>query len=135
MQGAVLSGGNPPPAGATLGGMRLSLQAMANNAAWAIIIGLAGLAVVMVLILGPFGLILLGLMTMLVCTGFSLNDQVPTWGPAVFGAQTAQQDSPEQRAGMLEERRTTLLGLRFYRRCGILLVLAGAAGFAWQQWR
>lgn len=113
-----------------LGLMRFSASAIANAVAWGIIIALAGLAVVLVAILGPFGLLLLGLFTLLLCTLFTLNEDVPTWGTEVFRARMDHPASPEQRAAMAEERRAYLSPLRFYRWCGIVLIAAGAAGFA-----
>ncbi len=115
--------------------MRFSLGAVANIAAWAGIIGLACGAVVMVTRLGPVGLVLLGLLTLFICTRLSLDQDAPTWGTEVFKARMANHKSPEQRAAMVEERRAAVSPLRFYRWCGVLLTVAGAAGFAWQQWQ
>ena len=89
----------------------------------------------LVAILGPFGLILLGLADLLVCTLFGLNEDAPTWGTQVFSARMQGGQSPEQRAAMLEQRHAMLAPLRFYRWCGVLLIAAGVAGFGWQQWR
>jgi hypothetical protein len=102
---------------------------------WAVLIGLACVAVLMVAVLGPFGLVLLGLLTLLLCTLFELNSEVPTWGTGGFEARMGNSGSPEQRAAMREDRRAHLSPLRFYRWCGAALVLAGGAGFVWQQWR
>lgn len=115
--------------------MRLSGSTAANAAAWAVIIGLIGAACAMVVIIGPFGLILLGLFTLFVCTSMNLREDAPTWGTDVFRARMTGYGSPEQRAAMLEERRADLSPLRFYSRCGIVLVVAGILGFAWQQFR
>jgi hypothetical protein len=49
-----------------------------NAIVWAVPTDLACAAVRMVAILGPFGLILLGLLTVLLCTLFDLNSGVPT---------------------------------------------------------
>ena len=43
--------------------------------------------------------------------------------------------SKEQRAAMFDEKRASLSPLRFYRWCGVVLIVAGAAGFTWQQLR
>jgi hypothetical protein len=115
--------------------MRLPLAAIANAAALAILIGLTTLAFVMVLILGPFGLILLGLATLFVCTSISLRDDNPAWGTEVFKGRIGGLKTPEQRAAEAAEKEQTLAPLRFYRWCGIALVVAGSAGFAWQQLR
>jgi hypothetical protein len=115
--------------------MRFSGSTAANAAAWAVIIGLIGLACAMVVIIGPFGLILLGLFTLFVCTSINLREDAPTWGTDVFRARMTDYHSPEQRAAMLEEKRAFLSPLRFYGRCGIALVVAGILGFAWQQFR
>jgi hypothetical protein len=113
--------------------MRPSASAAANATAWVILIGLIGVAFVMVVVLGPFGLILLGLLTLFVCTSVQLRDETPTWGIEVFKARMASRFTPEQRAAMAEEKARSLAPLRFYRWCGVLLVVAGIAGFAWQQ--
>jgi hypothetical protein len=113
--------------------MRLPVATMANAAAWAILIGLIGVAFVMVVILGPFGLILLGLLTVFVCTSAGLREDNPTWGPAVFKSRIVGHRSPEQRAAQAAEREQTLTPLRFYRWCGVALLVAGIAGFAWQR--
>lgn len=113
--------------------MRLPLGTVGNVAAWAVIVVLACGAVLLVARLGPFGLILLGLLTLLVCTRIGLDQDTPTWGPQVFKARMTSNASPEQRAAAHEERQASLSPLRFYRWCGIILVVAGAAGFTWQQ--
>ena len=113
--------------------MRGPAIAMANAAAWAIVIGLICIALVLVVVLGPFGLIVLGLLTLFVCTSVSLREDAPTWGTAVFKARMATHRSPEQRASMAEERDRSLAPLRFYRWCGLVLLVAGIAGFVWQQ--
>jgi uncharacterized membrane protein YdcZ (DUF606 family) len=113
--------------------MRLSASTAANVFAWIVLIGLIAVAFVMVEILGPFGLVLLGLLTLFVCTQYHLNDDVPAWGTEVFRARMASRGSPEQRAAMREEKRVNMSPLRFYRWCGVVLLVAGVAGFVWQQ--
>lgn len=54
--------------------------------------------------LSPFGLVLLGLLTLLLCTLYNLNSEVPTWGTEVFKAQTHSHGFPEQRPAMREEK-------------------------------
>jgi hypothetical protein len=113
--------------------MRIPATTIANATAWAVLVCLIAAAFVVVVILGPFGLIVLGLLTLFVCTSFSLREDAPTWGPEAFRARMAKHSSPEQRAAVDEARRLSLAPLRFYRWCGIILLLAGVAGFAWQQ--
>jgi hypothetical protein len=115
--------------------MRVSTSTAANCTAWAILIGLIGVAFVLVIVLGPFGLILLGLLTLFICTSVQLREDTPTWGVEVFKARTASQVPPEQQAAMAEEKARSLAPLRFYRWCGVALLVTGIAGFAWQQVR
>lgn len=114
--------------------MRLSTGTVANAVAWAALAGLIAVAFVTVVALGPFGLILLGLLTLFVCTSIDLREDTPTWGTEVFKARTGTRGSPEQRAAIAEERQQARAPLKFYRRCGGLLLVVGIAGFAWQQW-
>jgi hypothetical protein len=114
--------------------MRFSAGAAANIFAWAILIVLIAVAFVMVEILGPFGLVVLGLLTLFICTQYDLNDDNPSWGTHVFRARMADRGSREQRAALREEKRVSMSPLRFYRWCGVVLLVAGLAGFAWQ-WR
>ena len=86
----------------------------------------------MVVILGPFGLILLGVIVLFICTSMSLREDAPISG-TVFKARVTSPRSPEQRAAEAAEKHSFLSSLRFYRWCGIVLVVAGAAGFVWQQ--
>ncbi len=80
-----------------------------------------------------FGLIVLGLIILFICTQYHLNDDVPAWGTEVFHARMVSRGSPEQRAAIQEEKRTSMSPLRFYRWSGITLLVAGIAGFVWQQ--
>jgi len=113
--------------------MRVPAITVANAIAWIILFGLIGAAVVMVTTLGPFGLILLGLMTLFICVSLNMNEDSPTWGTEVFKARLSTHGSPEQRAALKEERAQSLAPLTFYRWCGFALVVAGIAGFIWQQ--
>jgi hypothetical protein len=115
--------------------MRFSAATAVNVFAWAILIGLIAIAIVMVEILGPFGLVVQGLITLFICTAYQLNDNVPSWGTEVFRSRMRDGGSPEQRAAMREETRLSLSPLRFYRWCGVVLLVSGIAGFAFQQWR
>jgi hypothetical protein len=112
--------------------MRFSAITTANAIAWVVLIGLVAVAFVLVVLWGPLGLMVLGLFTLLVCTSFNLHEGTPTWGVEVFKARIDSHGSPEQRAAMLEGRRADLSPLRFFRRCGAVLLIAGAAGFLWQ---
>jgi hypothetical protein len=113
--------------------MRFSASNAANAFAWAVLIGLVGVAFVLVMVLGPFGLILLGVLGLFVCTSSSLHEDTPTWGTAMFSARSTARSTPEQSAAMREEKAAYLSPLRFYRWCSVALIVAGAAGFVWQQ--
>jgi hypothetical protein len=113
--------------------MRLTPSSAANAFAWAILIGLICVAFVMVVILGPFGLILLGLLTLFVCTSASLREDMPTWGTEISKTRTANDTSPEQRAARREERDRNLAPMQYYRWYGVVLIVAGIAGFTWQR--
>ena len=115
--------------------MRFPAAAVANTAAWAVLTGLIGLAFVLVIVLGPFGLILLGVAMLFVCTSIGLRDDNPTWGVEVFKARQSTPASPEHQAAQAEARERSLAPLRFYRWCGLALVVAGIGGFLWQQWQ
>lgn len=115
--------------------MRFSASAVANGFAWVVVFCLIGVAAVVADVLGFFGLMLLGTLVWLICTLANLHQDAPTWGVEVFRARMSGYGSPEQRAAMLEEHQAFVSPLRFYRWCGIVLLLMGAAGVAWQQWR
>ena len=106
-----------------------------NLLALAVLAGLGAVAVVMTILLGPFGLVILGLLTLLVCSQFTLDEHAPTWGARVFAARMAAGGSPEDRAAAAEARRAALAPIRFYRWCGLFLVTVGCAGVAWGYWR
>ena len=112
--------------------LRVSPGDLANGAAWAVLLGLAAVAVVLVVVLGPFGLVLLGLLTVFVCSQFTLDEHAPGWGRHVFQAGMDAGGPPEQRAARAAERQAALAPVRFYRWCGVVLLLAGVAGLAWQ---
>jgi hypothetical protein len=113
--------------------MRPSAGAVANVTAWAILIGLICVAFVMVVVLGPFGLILLGLLTLFICSSVQLREDIPIRSIVVFKARTESRISPGQRAASAEERERSLAPLSLYRWCGVVLLIAGFAGFVWQQ--
>ncbi len=114
--------------------MRFSPGAIGNAIAWIALCGLALVAILVANRLGFFGLLILGVLTVLVCTLASLNDDVPTWGTEVFKARMSEGGSPEQLASARAERRAFISPFVFYRRCGIGLTVIGATGFAWQTW-
>ena len=107
----------------------------ANILAAAILAVLAAVAIVVAILLGPFGVVVLGLLTLLVCTRFSLDEHAPTWGARVFSAQMTTAGSPEQRAAEADAWRAALAPVRFYRWGGVVLVASGCLGIAWQFWR
>jgi hypothetical protein len=131
---------NPASSGATAPrslwcGMRFSAGTVANAAAWAVLAVLIAVAFVTVNLLGPAGLVILGLFVLFICTAVNLYVDAPTWGTEVFKARIASPGSPEQRAAVFDEKRVSLSPIRFYRWCGVVLVIAGATGFIWQQVR
>jgi hypothetical protein len=115
--------------------MRFSAGTVANAAAWAVLAVVIAVAFVTVNLLGPAGIAILGLFVLFICTAVNLYEDAPSWGTEVFKARIASHGSPEQRAAMIDEKRASLSPLRFYRWCGVVLVVAGAAGFTWQQLR
>lgn len=115
--------------------MSFSASSAANTAAWVVIILLIVAAIGVAYRLGFMGLVLLGGMTCLVCVLAELDRNTPTWGTDVFKAQMARQRSPDQKAAMSEEDRTYVSALRFYRWCGLFLIVVGALGFVTQQWK
>ena len=106
-----------------------------NGLAWLVLAGFGAAAVVLVTILGPFGLVLLGLATLLVCTMGELDESTPLWRSTVLRPPDTPLGSPEQRAAIAEQRQTISGSYRFYRRCGFGLAMAGVALLAWQHWR
>jgi hypothetical protein len=79
--------------------------------------------------------VILGLFVLFICTAVNLYEDAPTWGTEVFKARIANHGSPERRTAMFDEKRASLSPIRFYCWCGVVLVVAGAAGFTWQQVR
>jgi hypothetical protein len=114
--------------------MRSTAAEIANALAWAVLLVLAGVAILIADWLGFAGLFILGLLTWVICTQVELSDDTPTAGVAVFRARMAQERSPEQRAAAQAERQVRLSPVPFYRWCGIGLTAIGAVGFVWQRW-
>ncbi|WP_458097579.1 hypothetical protein [Roseomonas sp. WA12] len=114
--------------------MRFSAGSAANALAWMVLGGLFCAAVVMVTVLGFFGLLVLGAGTVLVCTLAELNQDAPTWGVDVFKARSGDGGSPEQRAAMLADRQTFLSPVHFCRNCGGVLFALGVVGVSCQAW-
>src|SRR3954465_7211754 len=113
--------------------MRPSAPEAVNAVAWAVLAALIGVALHMIVVLGPFGLILLGLLTLFVCTSMELREDSPTWSVGAFKPRADRLESPEQRAAAADERALARAPLPFYRWCGVVLLAAGVAGFVWQQ--
>jgi hypothetical protein len=86
-----------------------------------ILLGITGIAFVF---LGPFGIVLVGLFTMFVCTSGELRENNPSIG---------FYRSPEQRAAMAEERLSSVAPHKLYRWCGIGLLFIGIIAFLWDQ--
>jgi hypothetical protein len=114
--------------------MRTTAGEIANAIAWALVLVLAGVAIVVADVLGFVGVFILGLFTWMICTHMELDDATPTFGTSVFRASMSPERSSERRAAALAERQSRLSPLRFYRWCGIALTSIGAGGFVWQRW-
>jgi hypothetical protein len=114
--------------------MRTRAGEIANTIAWAAVLVLAGVALLVADVLGFAGLFILGLLTWVICTHVELEDDTPTTSVAVFRARMSFERSPERRAAALADRQVRLSPLRFYRWCGIVLTVIGVAGFVWQRW-
>ena len=113
--------------------MRSTVAEIANALAWAVLLVLVGVAILIADLLGFAGLFILGLLTWVICTQMELGDDTPTASTAVFRARMASERSPERRAAALAERQVRLSPLPFYRWCGIGLTAVGAVGFVWQR--
>ena len=114
--------------------MRFSAGTVANAVAWAVVMLLAGVAVLVADLLGFVGLMLLGGLTWLLCLRAAMNQDVPTWEVEVFRARMDGRRSPEQDAATAAEYQAFMSPLRFYGRCGMVLAGIGLAGFVWQRW-
>jgi hypothetical protein len=114
--------------------MRGTAGDIANAVAWAVVLVLVGVAVLIADWLGFVGLFILGMLTWVVCVQVELGDDTPTASTAVFRARMSPERSPERRAAAQAERHIRLSPLRIYRWCGIALTVIGAGGFIWQRW-
>jgi len=114
--------------------MRSTAGEVANALAWAVLLVLVGVAVLIADWLGFAGLFILGMLTWVICTQVELGDDTPTASAAVFRARMAPERSAERRAAVVAERQARLSPLRFYRWCGVALTAIGAVGFVWQRW-
>lgn len=85
--------------------------------------------------IGPLGLVLLGLLTLFICSQFALHDTIPTTATALFRTEMTRPSSPENRAAEAANRDAIRAPLRFYRGCGVLLVVTGTAILAIQSIR
>jgi hypothetical protein len=88
----------------------------------AILIAMASIAFVF---LGAFGVILFALFIIFICTSGELGEHANR-------SATDNRRSPEQRAAIAEERARSVAPMRFYRWCGIVLLVIGIAGFVWE---
>jgi hypothetical protein len=113
--------------------MRSTAGEIANALAWAVLLVLVGVAILIADWLGFAGLFILGMLTWVICVQVELGDDTPTASIAVFRARMARERSPERRAAARAERQVRLSPLPFYRWCGIGLTVVGAAGFVWQR--
>jgi hypothetical protein len=114
--------------------MRSTAGEIANALAWAVLLVLVGVAILIADRLGFAGLFILGMLTWVICTQVELGDETPTASIAVFRARMAPERSPERRAAAQTERQVRLSPLPFYRWCGVALTGIGAVGFVWQHW-
>ena len=106
---------------------------VANALGWLGIAAIIVVALVVANLLGFLGLFLIGGLGWLVCTRAALSNDVPTWSAPSFAAHLEQR-SPEQQAAEAAQRQSSLLPLRSYGPCAMVLTAIGAAGFAWQTW-
>lgn len=111
--------------------MRFTGGQLVNVIAWAILIAPIPIVMIVAMALGPFGLIILGVATLLLCTSAQLNGDTPSAGSAA--GRMARAASPEPRAAEHHDRQSRLSPLTFYRGCGAVLLAAGVAGFVWER--
>ncbi|MBO1076661.1 hypothetical protein [Roseomonas marmotae] len=104
--------------------MRPSASGILNGIGWLGILALVAAGLGVVRLLGFPGVLILGLLAALICTRAELSGTVPTWSRAVLAAR--EEDA--------EARAREVSALRYYRRCGLALALAGLAGTLWQVW-
>ncbi|MBI0536631.1 hypothetical protein D9599_13695 [Roseomonas sp. KE2513] len=114
--------------------MRRSASTIVDGIAWVGIFALIAASLGVVLVLGFPGVLILGLLTALTCARAELSERTPTWGQAVFEARAARGRSPEERAAADEAVARATSPLRYYRACGLALIVAGLLGTAWQIW-
>jgi hypothetical protein len=105
-------------------GQRQTEVAMKNQrpVMLAILIAIAGIAFAF---LGAFGVILFALFIIFICASSELREHIPT-------SATERRGSPEQRAAIAEDRIRSVAPMKFYRWCGIVLLVIGIAGFVWE---
>jgi hypothetical protein len=89
-----------------------------------VLVILIGMSSIAFAFLGAFGVILFGLFVIFICTSGELREHSPT---------SAVGRSPEQQAAIAEERVRSVAPLKFYRWCGIVLLVIGVARFVWEQ--
>ncbi|MDP3417045.1 hypothetical protein [Falsiroseomonas sp.] len=103
---------------------------LANAAASALLVTLVGAVFLVVALLGPFGLVLLGLLTLVVCVRVQLGELAPAWATLATPPRLDRRDPPERQASVLAERAEREGQLCFYRRTGLGLLAAGILGTA-----
>jgi UPF0716 family protein affecting phage T7 exclusion len=106
----------------------------ANTLAWAAIVVLIAVAILVANRLGFAGLLVLGLLTAFVCGHAELQDDIPAAGTAIFKARMERGRSPEERHAKAEEGRSFISSLRFFKWCGVGLAMIGLIGFVLQLW-
>jgi hypothetical protein len=67
--------------------MRTTAGEIANAIAWALVLVLTAVAILVADVLGFVGVFILGLFTWMICTHMELDDATPTFGTAVFRAR------------------------------------------------
>lgn len=111
------------------------MRNLAQALAWLGIVLLIGLGFVLVTVLGFPGLLVLGLLATLVCVRAELSEDVPGWSRALFESRAPRPEAPEARVARHAAGQESRGILRYYRGCGLVLVVAGLLGSAWQLWR
>jgi len=101
---------------------------------WLGVLALIFVALIFAELFGFIGLLLLGLLTVFICTMAELDEDLPTWSRQALRAHLHRPRSPEERAAKLHERLSIVAPLTFGKRCGGFLAVVGLAGCVWQVW-
>lgn len=83
-----------------------------------------------VALLGPFGLVLLGLLTLVACARVQMGEIIPAWATPASPPRLDCRAAPERQADLLARRAEREAQLCFYRRSGLVLLAAGVLGTA-----